>query len=64
MAHKNIFTKQKQTHRHGEQTWLPRVGVGEGWTGSLVLADASCYIENGYHKSPTAVAQGTIFNIL
>ena len=41
--------KQKQTLRHGEQTcgcqggW----GVGQGRVGSLGLADANYYIENG-----------------
>ena len=37
----------KQTHRHREQTcgWLPRGrGGGEGWSGSLGLADANYYI--------------------
>ena len=45
----NFSTKQKQTHRHREQTggcqgregWK-RDGVG-GWR----LADVTCYIENG-----------------
>ena len=37
----NLSTKQKQTHRHREQ-WG---GGGEGWSGSLGLADANYYIE-------------------
>ena len=43
MTQMNLFTEQKQTHRRRENThgcqggW----GVGEGWTGSLGLADAS-----------------------
>ena len=39
----NVSTKQKQTHRQKEtDLWLPRgkEGVGEGWIGSLGLADA------------------------
>ena len=42
----NLFTKQKQTHRHREQTGGCQGGrrVGEGWTGSLGLADAIYYI--------------------
>ena len=50
MTKMNLFTKQKQTHRHREQTletcgcqggWG---GVGEGWIESLGLADANYYI--------------------
>ena len=35
--------KKKQTHRHGKQTCgCQRVGgVGEGWIGSLGVADAN-----------------------
>ena len=38
----NLSMKQKQTHRHREQTcgYQGGGGVGEGWTGSLGLADA------------------------
>ena len=38
--------KQKQTHRHREQTCgcLGGCEVGEGWIGSLGLADANYYI--------------------
>ena len=41
----NLFTKQKQTHRHREQTCdLQRgEGMGGGWIGSLGLADANYY---------------------
>lgn len=45
MTQMNLLTKQKQTQRHREQTWLPRGrGVREGWIGSLGLADANYYI--------------------
>ena len=49
MTQMNISTKQKQTHRHKEQTCGCQggKGVGEGWIGSLGLADANCYIQNG-----------------
>ena len=42
----NLFMKQKQTHRHREQTCGCQGGVGveEGWIRSLGLADASYYI--------------------
>ena len=51
----NLFTEQKQTHRHRKhtwfrkQTWLPqgRGEVGEGVIGSLGLADANYYILDG-----------------
>ena len=42
----NFSMKQKQTHRHREQTCGCQAGgeVGEGLTGSLGLADANYYI--------------------
>ena len=44
MTQMNLFTKQKQTHRHREQTWLPRGWeVEEGRTGNLELADINYY---------------------
>ena len=42
MTQVNLSTKQKQTHR--EQTCGCQ---GEGWIGSLGLADANCYIQDG-----------------
>ena len=41
-----VYTKQKQTHRHREQTCDCQEGEGvrEGWTVSLGLADANYYI--------------------
>ena len=46
MAQMNVSKKQEQTHRHTEQTCgLQRESAeGEGWTESLGLVDASCYI--------------------
>ena len=46
MTQTKLSTKQKQTHRHTEQTCGCQggVGVGEEWLGSLGLADASYYI--------------------
>ena len=38
----NLFTKQKQTHGHREQTCGCQ-GTGEGRVGSLRVADANCY---------------------
>ena len=42
----NLSTKQKQTHRHREQTCgcQREGGVGEGSTGSLGLVDTNYYI--------------------
>ena len=43
MAQMNLSMKQKQTHRHREQTYgcQGRVEMGEGCIGSLGLADAN-----------------------
>ena len=27
----NLFTEEKQTHRHGKQTWLPKWQGGVNW---------------------------------
>ena len=45
----NLSTKQKQTHRHSEQTWgcMDGGGVGKGWTGKMELADTNWYIQKG-----------------
>ena len=44
----NLSTKQKQNYRHREQTCgCQGERGGVGWTGSLGLADANYYIENG-----------------
>ena len=42
----NLSTRQKQAHRHKEQTFGCQGGkqVGEGRTGSLGLADANYYM--------------------
>ena len=39
----NLSTKEKQTHRHRDQTCSCQGGEGvrEGWIGSLGLADAT-----------------------
>ena len=45
MTQMNLPVKQKRTHRHREQTCgCQGGGVGEGWIGSLGLADANYYI--------------------
>ena len=45
----NKSMKQKQTYRHREQTCGCQGGgeAGEGQIGSVGLADANYYIENG-----------------
>ena len=49
MTQINLPTKQKQTHRHREQTCVCQGGgaVGEGRIRSLGLADANYYILKG-----------------
>ena len=42
MAQMNLSTKQKQTHRHREQTCGCQ-GEGERWTGCLGLVDENYY---------------------
>ena len=37
----NLSTKQKQIHTQRTYLWLPRSGIGEGWIGTLGLADAN-----------------------
>ena len=37
----NLFTEQKQTHRHGENMVAKGERGGVGWTGSLGLVDAN-----------------------
>ena len=41
-----LYTKQKQTHRHRDQTCGCQRGgeEREAWTGNLGLVDANCYI--------------------
>ena len=46
MAQMSLSMGQKQTHKHGEQTVVAE-GEGMGWTESLGLVDANCYIYNG-----------------
>ena len=44
----NLSTKQRETHRHRGQTCgCQGGGVEEGWIGSLGLADANNYIQDG-----------------
>ena len=61
----NSSMKQKQTHRHRERTCgcQGEGGLGEGWSGSLGLADANYYIKNGKTTGPTA-KHGNYINIL
>ena len=63
----NELIYETETESHTDRTdWrLSRGrGVEEGWIGSLGLADANYYIENGYTTRSYCRAQGTIFNIL
>ena len=43
----NRYTKQKQTHRYREQTCGCQGGgeMGEGWIGSLGLADENYWVD-------------------
>ena len=47
MTQMNLSLRQKQTHRHKEQTCGCQRGGRDGWTGSFGLADANYYIYNG-----------------
>ena len=43
-----LITKQKQIHRHREQTYCCQGReVGEGWIGSLGLGDPNYHTDNG-----------------
>ena len=44
----NLSMKQTQTHRHREQICGGQGGdgLGEGWNGSVGLADANYYIQD------------------
>ena len=57
MTQMNISMKQKQTHRHREQTCGGQRGrgAGKGWSGDLGLADANYYIQIGYDFPGIAV---------
>ena len=47
MAQMNLSMKQKQTHRHREQTWVcQKVVMEERWIGSLGLADANYHTQD------------------
>ena len=66
MAEINLSTKQKQTHRHREETvasWNVG-GAGKGCTGSLGLVDANNYIINGWTTRSYCIAQRNTFNVL
>ena len=43
----NISMKQKQTHRHKEQTWGCQGGEEGGGKESLGSADVSYYVQSG-----------------
>ena len=49
MTQMNSSIKQKQTRRHREETCgcQGRGDVGEGWIGSVGLADGNYYRQNG-----------------
>ena len=55
----------KTIRRIKTDLWLTRGrGCGGGRDGSLGLADANYYIENGQTARSYCIAQGTLFNIL
>ena len=62
----NLSTKSKQTYRHKKTDfWWPKGRwKGEGWTGSLKLADANYYAQDGYIAKSYCKAQGTIYSFL
>ena len=62
----NLFTEQKQTHGHGEQTFVVPKGCGEGevWTGSLGFIDAICWIWSSLAMCFWCIAHGAVSNHL
>ena len=57
---------ETETDSQRVQTCGCQGGGREGWTGSLVLANANYYIQNGNTTRSYCISQGTIyiFNIL
>ena len=44
----NFYEIETDSQTSGTDLWLPRLnGVGKGWSGSLGLADANCYMQDG-----------------
>ena len=60
----NLSMKQKQTHRHREQTcgWHGGGEEGEGWTGSLGLVGENYYIRMDKQQGPT-VQHGELYTV-
>ena len=57
-----IYETDSQTRR---TDLFPKVeGAGDGWIGSLGLAYADSYIQNGLTTESYSLAQRTIFNVL
>ena len=55
----NLSMKQKQTHRHREQTWVcQKVAMEERWIGSLGLADANYHNTGCINNMVYCIAQG------
>ena len=66
MTQINLSTKQKQTHRHREQTCGCQGGgeVEEVWIGSFGLTNANYYVWNEWATRSYSIAQGTISSVL
>ena len=67
MIQMSLFIKQKLTHRHRKQTWLPRgIAVAEEKINQEfgVNIYTLLYIKYVNNKEPTITAQGTIFNLV
>ena len=64
MIQMNLSAKEKQTHRHREQTWGCQGGgkVGEGYVGSLGLADAN-YIYIGWINNKVLLYSRELYSI-
>ena len=44
----NFYEIETDSQTSGTDLWLPRLnGMGKGWGGSLGLADANCYMQDG-----------------
>ena len=65
MAQMNLSTKQKQTHRHREQTCGCQVGLkGEGEDWEFGVNGCKLLYVGWINNTVLLTAQGTIFNIL
>ena len=54
----SLSMKEKQTQTYRTDKWLLRSGVGEGWIGSLGLANANLIYKVDRQQGPTVLHRG------